>query len=85
MLNCYLKRPLNVNNGLREYCNKTTNESIRKLTEKYNLERTNQKHAILLDDDDSDEFPKLYFLHFLMFLSISSATFYFCNFYKRLN
>jgi hypothetical protein len=81
MLNCYLKKPLYLNNGLRDYCNKTTNESIRKLTEKYNLERNIQKNAILLDCDDNDERPNINLLNFLLFLSVSSITFYF---YKRL-
>jgi hypothetical protein len=81
MLNCYLKKPLYLTNGLRDYCNKTTNESIRKLTEKYNLEGNIQKNAILLDCDDNDEIPNFNLLNLLLFLSVSSITFYF---YKRL-
>jgi hypothetical protein len=81
MLNCFMKRPLINNNGLRDYCNKSTKESIRKLTEKHKLERIDRKFETLLDDDDSDEFHKFYFLHLLLFISISSITIYF---YKRL-
>jgi hypothetical protein len=84
MLHSFMKKPLqiNLNNNLREYCVKTTNDSIKKLTEKHNLERKIQKNAtLLLDDDDSNNFAKFNFLHLLLFLSISSATLYF---YKRL-
>ncbi len=76
-----MKRPLYVNNSLKDYCSKSTNESIRKLTDKYNLERNKQKLEILLDDDDRDEIPEFNFLNLLFFLSISSVTFYF---YKKL-
>jgi hypothetical protein len=81
MLNCYMKKPLYVNNGLREYCNKSTNESIRKFTEKYNLERKNSQYTKLIYDEDGNQTPNLGFFNFLIFLSITSATFYF---YKRL-
>jgi hypothetical protein len=81
MFSCLMKRPLYVNNSLKDYCSKSTNESIRKLTDKYNLERNKQKLEILLDDDDRDEIPEFNFLNLLFFLSISSVTFYF---YKKL-
>ena len=75
-------KPL-INNELRDYCNKTTNDSIRKLTEKYSLERKNpQFKTLIYDNHDGDEFPKFYFCHFLIFLSISTVTFYFI---RRLN
>ncbi len=76
-----MKKPLYINNGLREYCNKTTNESIRKLTEKYNLERKTPKYKTLIYDNDGNETPNLVFFNFLIFLSITSTTFYL---YKRL-
>ncbi len=76
-----MKKPLYVNNGLREYCNKTTNESIRKLTEKYNLERKTKQHTTLTYDEDDSQRPNLAFFNFFIFLSITTATFYF---YKRL-
>ncbi len=81
MLNCYMKKPLYFNIGLRDYCNKTTNESIRKLTEKYNLERKNPQYTKLIYDEDGNQTPNFDFLNFLFFLSVSSITFYF---YRRL-
>ena len=59
MLNCYMKKPLYVNNGLREYCNKATNESIRKLTEKYTLERKTKQYTTLIYDEDGNQTPNL--------------------------
>lgn len=76
-----MKKPLCVNTGLREYCNKTTNESIRKLTDKYNLERKNSQYTKLIYDEDGNQTPNLGFFNFLIFLSISSITYYF---YRRL-
>lgn len=83
-------KPL-INNNLRNICTKSTNETIRKLTEKYNLEKKKPQFKTLIYDNDDgdgdgDEFPKFYFLNLLLFLSISyvtisSVTFYF---YKRL-
>jgi hypothetical protein len=80
MLNCFAKRPLYFNKNLSDYCTKTTNESIRKLTEKNNIERNRQKLVVLSDDDNN--YPKFNGFHFLLFLSISSITIFF---YKRLN
>lgn len=59
-----------------------TNESIRKITEKYNLEKNKPtiKNPLALDEDDAK--PSLNFYKFLLFLSISTITIYF---YKRLN
>ncbi len=76
-----MKKPLYVNNGLRDVCTKSTNESIRKLTEKYNLERKPPQYKTLIYDNDGNETPNLVFFNFLIFLSITSATFYF---YRRL-
>jgi hypothetical protein len=59
-----------------------TNDSIRKITEKYNLEKNKPiiKHPLSVDEDDAK--PRLNFYKFLLFLSISTITIYF---YKRLN
>lgn len=76
-----MKKPLYVNNGLRDICTKSTNESIRKLTEKYNLERKAPQYKTLIYDEDGNETPNLGFFNLLIFLSISSITFYL---YKRL-
>lgn len=81
MLSFMIKRPVYFNKSLSEYCTKINNESIRKLTEKYNLERKNPKFKNPLEDEDGPKKPELNFYHFLLFISISSITFYF---YRRL-
>lgn len=82
MLSCFTKRPIYFNKNLSDYCTKIMNDSIRKLTEKYNLERNKPKvKNIFHDDDDNDEIPKFNLNIFLIFLSISTITIYF---YKRL-
>ena len=77
MLN-FTKRPLQFSKSLNYY----TNESIRKITEKYNLEKNKPiiKNPLAVDEDDAK--PNLNFYNFLLFLSISTITIYF---YKRLN
>ncbi len=77
MLN-FTKTPLQFSKSLNYY----TNESIRKITEKYNLERNKPtiKNPLVVDEDDAK--PNLNFYNFLLFLSISTITIYF---YKRLN
>ena len=67
------------NNKLNDYCNKITNESIQKLTEKYNLER-NKIKILKFTNNDNNEVPNFNnFIKFLLFLSISSMTFYYYN------
>jgi hypothetical protein len=77
MLN-FTKTPLQFSKSLNYY----TNESIRKITEKYNLERNKPiiKNPLAVDEDDAK--PNLNFYNFLLFLSISTITIFF---YKRLN
>ena len=77
MLN-FTKTPLQFSKSLNYY----TNESIRKITEKYNLEKNKPiiKNPLAVDEDDAK--PNLNFYNFLLFLSISTITIYF---YKRLN
>jgi hypothetical protein len=77
MLN-FTKTPLQFSKSLNYY----TNESIRKITEKYNLERNKPiiKNPLAVDEDDAK--PNLNFYNFLLFFSISTITIYF---YKRLN
>ena len=82
MLNCWMKSPIYINENLRDICTKSTNESIRKLSYKYDLERKNKRVRNLLAYDDSNIDPfDLNFFHLFLFLSISSMTFYF---YRRL-
>ena len=58
------------NKTIRDYCMKSTNDSIQKLTEKYNLERNNLKIKNPLDDEQDK--PNLRFFGVLFFLSIST-------------
>lgn len=78
MLSCFVKSQMIINKDLSDYCKKTTNESIQKITEKYKLERIKPKISKFGDNDD--EKPKFNFLNLLIFLSISTITIYF---YKR--
>ena len=81
MLSFMKRRSVYFNKSLSEYCTGTTNESIRKLIEKYKLERNKQKIQNPLEDQDDPGKPYLNFYNLLLFLSISSITIYF---YKRL-
>lgn len=66
------------NKTISDYCRKSTNESIQKLIEKYNLERNNLKIKKPLNEEDK---PNFNFYGFLVFLSISTMAIFF---YKRL-
>jgi hypothetical protein len=79
MLNCFVNRKFfPLNKTISEYCKNSTNESIRKLTENYNLERNKPKIKEPFEDNGK---PEINFFNLLLFLSISTVTFYF---YKRL-
>jgi len=80
MLSCYSpKIPQLMNNILYDYCKRTTQDSIQKITEKYNVERRNIKNP--LDDNDDIGKPQNNFYGFLFFLSISTIGIFL---YKRL-
>jgi hypothetical protein len=84
MLSSFLfKKPIYINRSLHDYCRKSTEESIRKKTEKYNLERKNQlsNTRFTINNDNNNNNPEFNIYTFLLFLSISSISFYF---YKRL-
>jgi hypothetical protein len=55
MFSFLCKNRIPFNPKLREYCTKSTNDSIRKMTEKYNEERKNKQNfnnlAIITKDD----------------------------------
>ena len=81
MLYCYpVKIPQVMNNVLYEYCKRSTQESVRKLTEKYNLERNKPKIINPLQDNNGDK-PPYNFYGFFAILSISTFGFLL---YKRL-
>lgn len=75
MLSSFVKRPIYpFNKTISEYCKNSINESIRKLTEKNNVK-------IVVDIDDDSDKPEMNLYGFLLFLSISTITFYL---YRRL-
>ena len=79
MLNSFiLKRPINTNININNYCMNSTKESIRKITEKYNLEKKSLKIVNPLADQKTTKYNLCYSI--LVFLSLTIYTF---NFYKR--
>ncbi len=79
---CLFKKPIYVNHSLAEYCRKSTEESIRKISEKYNLERNKPNLSIRFDNEDNTPKFKHNIYIVLLFLSISTMSFYF---FKRLH
>jgi hypothetical protein len=79
MLSCLTRKPLYFNKNLNDYCKRISDDSIRKLTFKCNLERINPKIKIPFENEKDKSICIFY--HFLVFLSISTMTFYL---YKRI-
>lgn len=77
MLTCF-KPSYPFNKTIGDYCRKSTNKSIQKFTEKYNLERNKPKFINPFNEDENN--PKFNIYAFLTFLSISTISFFF---YKR--
>jgi hypothetical protein len=77
------KKPLFPNNQkMREYCIKSTNDSIRKMTEKYNEERKSIKHnvydlSVITKDDNPNPNPNDIIISIICFLSSTSLFYYF--------
>lgn len=66
---------------LSEYCSKKINESIRKITEKYNLHKNIVKIKIPFKEDNENSEPEFNIYNFIIFLSISTITYIL---YKRI-
>ena len=82
LYSCYAPRiPQVMNKTLYDYCKKSTQDSVKKLTEKYNLERNKPKIKNPLDENDDSAKPEFNFYGFLAFISISTIGFFI---YKRL-
>jgi hypothetical protein len=79
MLTCF-KATYLFDKTMNNYCKNSTNESIKKITDRYNLERSKSKIKNPFDDEDTDK-PKIGIYSVLIFLSISTLTFFL---YKRL-
>ncbi len=73
------KNKINTNASIQDYCRKSTQLSIAKLTEKYNSERNKIKIKSGVDCNNNIE---INIKNILLFLSISSLSFYL---YKRLH
>jgi len=75
------RRPI-FNPRLSNYCIQSTNESIRKLVEKYNKEQKDYKinYDMLIRDSNIDP-PNMnnLYIYLLCFLSTSSFVYYFLN------
>ena len=77
MLNCFQKRnTLFYNKNLNDYCRRTTDESIKKLSERLSLERNKE---YLEEENDNNKNHSV--LGFIIFLSISCFV---INLYKRI-
>jgi hypothetical protein len=70
---------MTLNKSFSEYCKNSTNESIRKITEKYNSNKNKPKIKLNLDDDNNN--PDFNFYDFIFFLSVTTIAFLI---YKRL-
>jgi len=83
MFSFMYKKPLFPNNQkMREYCIKSTNDSIRKMTEKYNEERKSIKHnvydlSVITKDDNPNPNPNDIIISIICFLSSTSLFYYF--------
>lgn len=79
MLSIITRRPINFNKSLSDCCTRTTNESIKKITDKYNLERNKPKVINLLEEDNDNGNPGIIFCKFLFFLYTSYVVLFFLN------
>jgi len=79
MLTCF-KATYLFDKTMNDYCKNSTNKSIQKMTDRYNLERNKLKIKNLFNDEDTDK-PKISIGSILSFLSISTFVFFL---YKRL-
>lgn len=83
MFSFMYKKPLFTNNQkMREYCMKSTNDSIRKITEKYNEERKLNKNKfnnllVATRDDPPNPNPNDIILSIICLLSSTTLFYYF--------
>ena len=77
----YNKSIFSINQKLSDYCKKSTNESIRKITEKYNQERkydiTNLDSIKVITNDDSSNLNHNIIFSFVCLLSSTTFIYYF--------
>ena len=86
MFSFLCKNKIPMNPKLREYCMKSTNDSIRKMTEKYNEERKMNKNKfdnlIVITKDDSPNPNPIDNNIILSIICLLSSTTLFYYFYK---
>jgi hypothetical protein len=81
MLSCY-KGPYLFNKTINDYCKHSTNESIKRITDRYYLDRNKVKiKNVFNDEHEDDDKPKINIYSILGFLSISTLAFFL---YKRI-
>ena len=82
MLTCF--KPMYLfNKKINEYCRDSTNKSIKRITDSYNLERNKVNFKDIFNDEYEDEYDhkhKSYIYSIFAFLSISTLAFFL---YKR--
>lgn len=69
-----MRQSANVNKFLHDYCKKSTEESIRKLQEKYNLERNKPK----INNPFQNNTHYIFFSFFSFFLNLSNLYLLYC-------
>ena len=84
MLSFITRNKIDINTKIRDYCIKSTNDSIRKITEKYNEEKKNKKFKILpcsisMSNPSDPESNIGIILSIIFFLSSSTYIYYFCK------
>jgi len=79
MLSIITRKPIYFNKSLSNYCTRTTNESIKKITDNYNLERNKPKVINLLKNNNNNGNPGIIFCRFLIFLYTSYVVLFFIN------
>jgi len=82
MFNYFNKKPIILqNDSLRQYYIQSTNDSIKRLVEKYDSQKINKYDVMLSNNsENNNNQPIINILGFLGFLSISTTAFYF---YRR--
>lgn len=79
MLTCF-KRSYLFDKTINDYCIHSTDQSIKRITDKYNLERNKLQIKNPFNDEDKDK-PIINIYSIFTFLSISTLAFFL---YKRL-
>jgi hypothetical protein len=82
MFSFLYKNRIPINPKMREYCIKSTNDSIRKITEKYNEERKSNKikfddFIVITKDEPPNPNDNVFVLSIICLLSSTTILYYF--------